>query len=134
MLALKDKRGFVAASVPGLARMAVVGLDECRMALKELESPDPDSKSSDNEGRRIKSVEGGWMILGHERFQRLMKEVSTKVGSAKRQKEFRARKQALGSGDTSLKGEHTAIRMEQNGATQEQLDAHQTSALPPQCQ
>lgn len=89
MLALKDKNGFVEASIPGLARLAVVELEECRDALSVLESPDLDSKNKASEGRRIQTVEGGWMILGHERFQKKMHQISTRIGNAKRQARFR---------------------------------------------
>jgi hypothetical protein len=91
ILALKDRRGFVEGSVPGLARMAVVSIGECKQALEKLEGPDEESKNQEHEGRRIKSVEGGWMVLGHERYQKLMREVSTKIGNAKRQRAYRAR-------------------------------------------
>ena len=92
MMALKDRRGFVSGSVPGLARLAVVSVEECENALKIFESPDPYSKSTENEGRRIRTVNGGWVVLGHEKFQKKMKEVSTKVNGAKRQRQFRERK------------------------------------------
>jgi hypothetical protein len=97
ILALKDKAGFVAGSVPGLARVAVVTTEQCREALAVLEGADEDSKNREHEGRRIKSVEGGWVVLGHERFQKLMREVSTKVGNAKRQAQYRARHKGVGT-------------------------------------
>lgn len=91
LLALKDKNGFVPGTVPGLARMAVVSAAQCREALAIFEAPDDDSRDKGNEGRRIKTVDGGWMILGHERFQNRMREVSTRIGNAKRQAKFRAK-------------------------------------------
>lgn len=94
MLAIKDRNGFVAGSVPGLARMAVVTVEQCREALKIFEAPDSDSKDPTNGGRKIQTVEGGWLILGHERFQKLMKDVSTKIGNAKRQAKLREKKKS----------------------------------------
>lgn len=95
LLCLKDRKGFVAGSVPGLARLAVVSVEECEKALKIFESPDPYSKTPDDEGRRIKVVDGGWYVLGHQRFQDHMQKVSTKVNAAKRQRQFRERKKAM---------------------------------------
>jgi hypothetical protein len=95
MLAIKDRNGFVSASVPGLARLAVVPVDECRAALKVLESPDKDSKCPDHEGRRIKTVENGWLILGHERFIQRMRAVSSQIGNAKRQARHRQQKRLI---------------------------------------
>lgn len=91
VLAIKDRKGFVGVSVPGLARMANVTRDECEDALKRFESPDPDSKCQDNEGRRIKRVEGGWLVLGHDRNQGKMREACAAVKNAARQKRFRER-------------------------------------------
>lgn len=91
LLALKDKKGFVSGSVPGLARLAVVSVEECERALKIFEAPDPYSKTPENEGRRIKTVDGGWYVLGHQKFQEHMHKVSEKVNGAKRQRQFRER-------------------------------------------
>lgn len=41
MLAMKDRDGYVGASVPGLASRAGVTIKECEEALKKFTSPDP---------------------------------------------------------------------------------------------
>jgi hypothetical protein len=110
MLAIKRKDGFVAASVPGLARLAAVTPEQCREALRLFEAPDDDSQNGENKGIRIQAMDGGWMILGHERFQKRMKEVSTQVGNAKRQKAFRERKKGL-----PLPGETSAVKAMADG-------------------
>lgn len=69
MLALRDSDGFVATSLIGLADSAKVDLDECKAAILELESPDPDDTSGVDEGRRIKKVQGGWQIVNHELYR-----------------------------------------------------------------
>jgi hypothetical protein len=69
MLALKDKDGFVAAAIPGLANAARVTVEECEKAITKLESPDKYSRSVDNEGRRVKRVDGGWMVLNHLKYR-----------------------------------------------------------------
>lgn len=69
MLAMKDADGVVKASVPGLAHRARVALDECRTALAIFASPDPDSTSRVEEGRRIKEVPGGWFVINHEMYR-----------------------------------------------------------------
>lgn len=125
MIALKDKNGFVAGSVPGLARLAAVSVEECREAIAIFEAPDEDSKCKKDEGRRIKSVEGGWMILGHQRFQKKMKEISTRVGNATRQARWRERKRPRlrASKNTGpLPGETGYVKAMNNGASQEELD------------
>ena len=69
LLASKNHNGYVAASLPGLARMANVSLDECQMAVQVLDSPDPHSRSKENEGRRIEAVPGGWVVLNHKKYR-----------------------------------------------------------------
>ena len=69
MLAMADQFGVVEASVPGLSDMARVTVDECREALDELQQPDPDSRSSDQEGRRIEAVDGGWRLINHGKYR-----------------------------------------------------------------
>jgi hypothetical protein len=63
MLALSDYNGKVEGSVPGLATMARISLPDCEAALLKLESPDPYSRTKEHEGRRIRAVEGGWIVL-----------------------------------------------------------------------
>jgi hypothetical protein len=92
MLALKDWRHFVSASLPGLARQANVPLEACRAAIEKLEAPDPDSRSKANEGRRIKAVEGGWMILNGERYQNRMNADERREYMRQYQAEYRKRK------------------------------------------
>jgi hypothetical protein len=73
MLALADKYGIVEGSVPGLAHVARVSAESCRKALFTLESPDPDSRTKEHEGRRIHSIEGGWQIYNFAKFRQKAK-------------------------------------------------------------
>lgn len=72
MLALKNERHVVEASVPGLADLARVTLAECQTALAKLEGPDKWSRNQDHEGRRIQPVPGGWLILNGEFYRQKM--------------------------------------------------------------
>lgn len=69
MLALADKHGIVGASIPGLADVSRVSLEQCEEALEKLLSPDKYSRSQEFEGRRIKPVQGGWLVLNYERYR-----------------------------------------------------------------
>ena len=72
MLAMCNKDGIVEASVPGLADMARVSVDACRASLVKLQSPDPDSRTKDHEGRRVSPTDGGWFILNHAKYRAKM--------------------------------------------------------------
>lgn len=69
MLALADQHGYVGASVPGLARIANVNLEQCEAALAMFLGPDPHSRSKEYEGRRLDAVAGGWVLLNHRRVR-----------------------------------------------------------------
>jgi len=68
MLAMAGPQGFVGATAPGIARFANLDLDEVRVALGVLESPDPDSRDK-TEGQRVKQIEGGYQVLNYLRYR-----------------------------------------------------------------
>ena len=68
-LALKDENGFVATSRQGLKQTANITQEEFDRGLNTLESPDPDSRTPDNEGRRVSKMYGGWLVLNHEKYR-----------------------------------------------------------------
>jgi uncharacterized phage protein (TIGR02220 family) len=69
MLALADQTGLVPATAPGISSASFISIEKTRAAISVLETPDPDSKSMDHEGRRIKRVEGGYLILNYEKYR-----------------------------------------------------------------
>jgi hypothetical protein len=71
MLALADKDGEVWASVGGLAKQAGVSREKCASALAKFMAPDPDSRTKDNEGRRIAEIDGGWVLLNYAKYREL---------------------------------------------------------------
>lgn len=69
MLAIVDKFGVVQASVPGLANIANVPMEDCLRAIEKFKSPDPYSRTKADEGRRIREVEGGWALVNFEKYR-----------------------------------------------------------------
>lgn len=69
MLAMSDKDGKVDGSIPGLADLARLSIDEIKRSLSELMAPDEFSRTQEHEGRRIASVDGGWQILNHRKYR-----------------------------------------------------------------
>ena len=72
MLAISNADGTVDGSVPGLAHLARVAIPETEAALKKLLAPDPYSRSKEHDGRRIKEVDGGWLILNRAKYREKM--------------------------------------------------------------
>jgi hypothetical protein len=84
LLAMSDKGGDVTASIPGLAARAGVTLEECQKALEYLQTPDPFSRTKEDEGRRIKEITGGWLIINHPKYRELVsKEIKRENDNAR---------------------------------------------------
>jgi hypothetical protein len=106
MLAMADKSGEVQASIPGLAKRAGISLADAESGLQTLLSPDPYSRTPDNEGRRIAPVDGGWILLNHAKYRELMSYEERKEYNRRKQAEFRARKSGKSVNDTSITVNH----------------------------
>lgn len=78
MLAMADHRGRVWASTPGLANRARIPVEDARIAIQTFLEPDDDSRSKENEGRRIEEIDGGWRLINHEKYRALRDEESIK--------------------------------------------------------
>ncbi len=108
MLAIRNMHHVVEASVPGLADCARVSIKACRVALKVLSEPDPDSRSQEAEGRRIQEVDGGWFIINGEKYRRKMSQDERREKNAIYQKNHRERKKYVSSqSDKSAKSAQT---------------------------
>lgn len=71
MLAMADSSGDVHGSIPGLARIANISLEDCEAALARFLGPDPYSRTKDNEGRRVEEIDGGWKLLNHAKYRKI---------------------------------------------------------------
>jgi len=91
MLALADKNGEVHASIPGLARVSGMTLEETEAALSKFMSPDKYSRTPDDQGRRIEAIDGGWLLLNHAKYRAMASKDEEKESNAKRQAAFRDR-------------------------------------------
>ena len=69
MLATCNAAGEVEGSIPGFASLCRIPIDDMRKSIERLLSPDPDSRTPDNEGRRIVPIRGGWLILNYEAYR-----------------------------------------------------------------
>lgn len=97
LLALADQHGEVQAAVPGVARLAGIELEATRRALGVLEAPDPDSRTPDEEGRRIIPIEGGWRLVNHAKYRALASKEQRREQDRIRKAETRARERVSAS-------------------------------------
>lgn len=120
MLALADKNGEVHGSVPGLARIAGVGTEDCRSALVKFLGPDQDSRTKDDEGRRIEEIDGGWHLINHAKYRLMASDADRKEKDAIRQARKRER--------DKLKSVTRQSRNSHGGVTQESRQNSQAEA------
>lgn len=76
MLAMADRHGRVFASLPGLAHHARVPEIDCQIALDCFLSPDRHSRSTNNDGRRIEAIDGGWHLINYQKYRDIRDEES----------------------------------------------------------
>jgi hypothetical protein len=69
MLSQADANGVVRVAAPALAMNCMKSVDRIREILTLLESPDPDSRSENDEGRRLRKVSGGWQIINYRAYR-----------------------------------------------------------------
>lgn len=89
LLVEADPKGRVFGTVPGIANSAAVSVEECRTAIEKFLSPDPDSRTPDDEGRRIRPIEGGWQLLNYKRYREMRTE--KQIATAERVARHRAK-------------------------------------------
>lgn len=107
-LAKSDMNGFVNVSRPGMEHLCNVTKEEFDTAIKYLEGPDPESKSKRYEGRRIEKVDGGWMVINHDKYHD--HENKKREQTKERVKRWRSKKEGLPSHTLSSKKEEDADR------------------------
>ena len=113
MLALSDKHGVVEASVPGLADLSRVSEPATRRALAVLTAPDPDSRSLDEDGRRIVAVDGGWLLVNHAKYRAKMNRDARRNYLTKKKQESRARQKARDVVNTNVNSQPRSTTVNQ---------------------
>jgi hypothetical protein len=123
MLAMKDRHGEVMGSVPGLANIARVPVAACRAAIQKFLSPDPDSRTSDYDGRRIEVIRGGWAVLNHAAYRDLDSDHDRKQRDAIRQQRCRAKKPLPAPNDVTVSRRDDAM------SQRDSVTSHARSAI-----
>jgi hypothetical protein len=87
MLLLADGEGRVWGAVPGIARQAGVSVEGARRAIGRLTSPDPESRTPDQQGRRLVAIDGGWQVVNARKYRELQTDGQRKA--SERSKRYR---------------------------------------------
>jgi hypothetical protein len=91
MLAMADRDGIVEGSVPGLAHFAGATIGETEVAVEKFLSPDPYSRTSEHEGRRVEKVDGGWRLLNADKYRSRMSKEDIQERERLRKQRYRER-------------------------------------------
>jgi hypothetical protein len=101
LLAMADKDGVVDATVPGLARVSGLSVDDCEQALATFLAPDKLSRTKDHEGRRLEIVDGiGWRLINHEKYRYRLSAEERRDYQKRYQRDKRSRQQRAGAAST----------------------------------
>jgi hypothetical protein len=135
ILAMADKEGDVRGSVSGLARMANVSLDEARHALDVLSSPDPESQTPDEQGRRIVAQQGGWHIVNYAKYRAIQDEATRKDAWRKASAKYRKRHNSSYGGDdasmTQMTTTHSSTEAEAEAEAEADTEAKSLATHTP---
>lgn len=96
LLKLATSEGIVDRTHDAIARRLNIPLNKIQRAISELERPDPKSRSSEHEGRRIIRLDEhrdwGWKIVNHGYYRALKTAEEKRAADALRQRNYRASK------------------------------------------
>ncbi len=70
LLAMMDATGLVRSTAPGIAKRAHLTLKQTTKALETFSGPDENSRSLNDEGRRINRVDGGYQVINSEKYRK----------------------------------------------------------------
>ena len=77
-IVLADQEGIVDMTPEAISRETTIPLDIIRIGITALEQPDPDSRSPDEEGRRIvllsENRKWGWRVVNYPHYRKLKRE------------------------------------------------------------
>lgn len=78
MIVLADIDGMVDMTADAIARETTIPIDVINIGIEALERPDPESRSPDEEGRRIirlrENCSWGWKIVNYAKYRKIQSE------------------------------------------------------------
>lgn len=128
MLAIADQNGEVQGSIPGLARLSGVSVEDTEIAIQKFLSPDQYSRTPDYEGRRICKIDGGWELLNHAKYRKMASLADQKESNAKRQKRHRDRNATVTDSNDTVTHSNAPVTVETYKA---EAEAEAEVIIPP---
>lgn len=95
LLAHADKEGHVDIHPRAIAEAVGVSIDRVRSALDALEAPDPESRSAEEDGRRLIRIDEhrawGWVIVNYCKYRAIRSEEDRREQNKRAQEKWRER-------------------------------------------
>jgi len=125
LLAVANKNGVAAVTVGGLARLANISHDKAQDAINVLSSPDADTLTQQNEGRRIERCDSGWRLLNWEKYREMAKAQLMREAQAEASARYRAKLKGGPSNETeSNKSEYLPSAKNESNKSNHREDQH----------
>lgn len=105
LIAHADATGAVDKHFRAIADETGLTVDEVKAALANLESPDPESRSPEYEGRRLIPLDDhrawGWQIVNHGKYRGMRSEEDRREANRIAQQRYRERQKEMSSDDSN---------------------------------
>jgi hypothetical protein len=130
MLAMAERDGYVGASILGIADRAGVTREQAKEAIQCFLSPDEDSRTKTNDGRRLVEVERGWHILNFQAHRERRDEEQKRIADRERQRKSRQSRSVTPS-HTSSPPSPVVAHAEAEADGEGDREVHQITPPPP---
>jgi len=98
LLVLSDEDGVVDKTSKAIARITNVPLEIVENAILKLSAPDDESRTPDEEGRRIvlidKNRNWGWRIVNYDKYRKIRDEEARRISNRSYKRDQRAKERA----------------------------------------
>ena len=98
LLVLSDEEGVIDKTTRAISRITNVPLEIVEMAIAKLAAPDLDSRTPDEDGRRIVLIDEnrnwGWRIVNYTKYRSIRDEEARRIANRSYKREQRARERA----------------------------------------
>lgn len=124
MLAHADSEGCVDKHFRAIADEVGLTVDEVKAAIAQLESPDPESRSPENEGRRIVRINDhrawGWQLVNYAKYREIRNDADRREANRIAQAKWRERQKQKKSSKQDVMERNDESSASANGEGEEQ--------------
>lgn len=133
MIVLADQDGVVDMTASAIARRTSIPLEIIQLGVERLMAPDPESRTPDEDGRRITLVEDhrawGWQIVNYAKYRDMRKAEDRREYLRIKQQESRSRRTSTSVNTASTKI-NTSTDEDTDTDTEAEVEAKKKKATP----